>query len=214
MRNHRHKEGGWSRKRIDIVLCLFLFIYPFIYGYNVLAFNKPLTAPTKEYIYIVKPVQFLLMLGIYLYAAYYANARVRGLSQIGRSLALVSSSLFAVSILILSFADIYKNLGVIGPDGEVHREPVVCLYFSVVTWTTLGYGDFRPATNDGRLFAGIEAMLGYIVMGVFIAAVGNLLFVLQQRSSTSLAKVQHLHASLSEVSTKGETPNPEPQADA
>lgn len=35
------------------------------------------------------------------------------------------------------------------------------LYFSVITLTTIGYGDFSPQTTMGKLFT-----LGYIVIGV------------------------------------------------
>ncbi|MBT4905065.1 MAG: two pore domain potassium channel family protein [Flavobacteriaceae bacterium] len=34
-------------------------------------------------------------------------------------------------------------------------------YFSVITLTTIGYGDFSPATDLGKLFT-----IGYIVIGV------------------------------------------------
>lgn len=41
-------------------------------------------------------------------------------------------------------------------------------YYSVVTWTTLGYGDYQPC-RDFQLFAANEAMLGYAVIGLMVA---------------------------------------------
>jgi hypothetical protein len=41
------------------------------------------------------------------------------------------------------------------------------IYFSIVTFTTLGYGDFRPAPSL-RLLAGAEAAIGAALMAVFI----------------------------------------------
>jgi hypothetical protein len=41
------------------------------------------------------------------------------------------------------------------------------LYFSVVTWTTLGYGDIKPSPKS-QIYAATEAILGLIHMGVFI----------------------------------------------
>ena len=35
------------------------------------------------------------------------------------------------------------------------------LYFSVITLTTIGYGDFSPKTDLGKLFT-----MGYIIIGV------------------------------------------------
>jgi hypothetical protein len=45
------------------------------------------------------------------------------------------------------------------------------LYFSTVTLTTLGYGDVHPAPGDwkGEFYICIEAMLGYVVLGLFVS---------------------------------------------
>ncbi len=42
------------------------------------------------------------------------------------------------------------------------------LYFSVVTFTTLGFGDFAPATSLGRCLAATEAVLGIFFTGLFL----------------------------------------------
>jgi uncharacterized protein YjbI with pentapeptide repeats len=42
------------------------------------------------------------------------------------------------------------------------------LYFSTITFTTLGYGDFRPLEGLGRILAGSEAFLGAIMMALFV----------------------------------------------
>jgi hypothetical protein len=42
------------------------------------------------------------------------------------------------------------------------------IYFSTVTWTTLGYGDIVPLP-EARAVAAIEALMGYIVMALLIA---------------------------------------------
>ena len=44
------------------------------------------------------------------------------------------------------------------------------LYFSLVTWTTLGYGDFHPS-NGIALLAGLEAILGYIYLEIAVAMI-------------------------------------------
>ena len=43
------------------------------------------------------------------------------------------------------------------------------VYFSVVTFTTLGYGDFSPATW-ARPFAALEAFNGAFMIALFILA--------------------------------------------
>ena len=80
--------------------------------------------------------------------------------------------------LIGYFALIYKSFGVI-PPGKEEAEQLSWLdsiYFSVVTWTTLGYGDFRPS-NEIKLWVIAEAILGYVYMGLLI---GKLLLLGQR----------------------------------
>lgn len=42
-------------------------------------------------------------------------------------------------------------------------------YFSIVTFTTLGYGDFTPITDLQKIIVGFEAVSGYLMLGSFIA---------------------------------------------
>ncbi|MEA3250595.1 MAG: ion channel [Pseudomonadota bacterium] len=47
------------------------------------------------------------------------------------------------------------------------------IYFTVVTITTLGFGDITPLTPIGRLFVTFQALLGFVVMSLFLAAVAS-----------------------------------------
>ncbi|HGE70937.1 TPA: hypothetical protein ENX78_08890 [Candidatus Poribacteria bacterium] len=47
------------------------------------------------------------------------------------------------------------------------------LYYSVVTFTTLGFGDIVPTTNIARLVVGTEVILGYIMLGGLISIFAN-----------------------------------------
>jgi hypothetical protein len=75
--------------------------------------------------------------------------------------------ILAVAIVILRYAIIFRDYGILD-DGQRKDDPVTCLYFSIVTWTTLGYGDLKP-TPQIRLVAASEAIAGYIGMAMFIA---------------------------------------------
>lgn len=44
------------------------------------------------------------------------------------------------------------------------------LFFSVITWTTVGYGDVTATASIARLIAAAEALNGYLVLALFIAA--------------------------------------------
>ncbi|MBU3130285.1 potassium channel family protein [Clostridium tagluense] len=45
------------------------------------------------------------------------------------------------------------------------------IYLSLVTITTLGFGDIVPITDLARLLVGIEAFLGVFIMGLFINSI-------------------------------------------
>jgi hypothetical protein len=72
-----------------------------------------------------------------------------------------------IPLFLCEFALIFAELGIIGPDNEPAR-PLDYLYFSIVTFTTLGYGDFRP-TPSARPFAALEALVGYVMLGLFVS---------------------------------------------
>jgi len=48
------------------------------------------------------------------------------------------------------------------------------LYFSVVTMTTLGYGDIAPAVPAARMLCSLEAVIGQLFVAVFIARLVSL----------------------------------------
>jgi len=54
-------------------------------------------------------------------------------------------------------------------NGNITKDYFKCLYFSVITFTTVGYGDFAPC-GISRLFAAMEALLGPAFLTLFMAA--------------------------------------------
>ena len=46
-------------------------------------------------------------------------------------------------------------------------------YFSVVTFTTLGFGDVKPSNLAGEIFVVIEVLLGYMMLGLLISILAN-----------------------------------------
>jgi len=47
------------------------------------------------------------------------------------------------------------------------------IYFSAVTFTTLGYGDFRPRPGVWRLVAGAEAFVGAFLLSAFVVTLAH-----------------------------------------
>jgi len=75
---------------------------------------------------------------------------------------------------IVLFAIIYVYFGISQGELVVKGDFIVSLYFSIVTWTTLGYGDFSPIPVL-RLVAAVEALVGYIYMALLIGLFFNLI---------------------------------------
>ncbi|MGB0844002.1 MAG: ion channel [Alphaproteobacteria bacterium] len=76
--------------------------------------------------------------------------------------------LISTLFTIVAFSFVYRAFGIIGPDG-IAPSILDYLYFSAVTFSTLGFGDFRPETAS-RLFAGSQAILGNLHLGIIVGA--------------------------------------------
>ncbi|MFL9989611.1 potassium channel family protein [Paraburkholderia sediminicola] len=75
--------------------------------------------------------------------------------------------------LVAFFAAAYRVVGITGP-GRRAETIGPCLYFSIITITTIGYGDWYPLPQ-ARVFVAFEALIGWLYMGLFIAALTNYL---------------------------------------
>lgn len=82
------------------------------------------------------------------------------------------------------FSLVYFAYGIVdSTDGEVVRGNWLnATYFSVVTWTTLGYGDFRPI-DELKVWVMVEALMGYVFMGLLV---GKVLFLAQRKKRDSI----------------------------
>jgi hypothetical protein len=88
-------------------------------------------------------------------------------SDCGRSL---SRWCLGIVLLVILFGWLYPVLGMdFGPEGGW----IGPLYYSVVTLTTLGYGDIVPVTSAARIAAMIQVTLGYIMLGGLLSIFAN-----------------------------------------
>ena len=67
------------------------------------------------------------------------------------------------------------------------------VYFSVVTITTLGYGDITPSSYIARLFTAVEAVIGVLSIGLFLNATAHRAIENKENKRKEAAK-QHLIA--------------------
>jgi hypothetical protein len=77
----------------------------------------------------------------------------------------------------LLFTFLYLGVNGVHPDffkQGVETEPSIYLYFSFITMTTVGYGDFTPASAVPRVLVVLEALLGQIFLVTAVARLVSL----------------------------------------
>jgi len=87
--------------------------------------------------------------------------------------------LLAVLFAIAAFAGLLlpcSSLCLTSQTGTIQVDPGTALYFSVITITHVGYGALYPCTGYGRAVAAMEAVVGFLLLGVVIALVVRGLF--------------------------------------
>ena len=66
-------------------------------------------------------------------------------------------------------------------DGTVIEVPVNdhlhCLYFSIVTQMTVGFGDIVPSTDPARMVVSLQAVFGYFYLAVLVSVLVARVFI-------------------------------------
>jgi hypothetical protein len=72
---------------------------------------------------------------------------------------------------VCCFGALYRRFGIKETvTGTRSDSPLDNLYFSIITWTTVGYGDFVPSSKVSQALAAYEALLGYFTMAALFAS--------------------------------------------
>lgn len=74
------------------------------------------------------------------------------------------------AFIAVVFAGIYEGLAI---DYGAHEAPLSSLYFSIVTLTTLGFGDVLPADGWAQAAVLAEVVLGYVMLGGLLSIFAN-----------------------------------------
>jgi hypothetical protein len=87
----------------------------------------------------------------------------------------ISGAIVVYLLMAVMWSQLYWVLEIIRPgqfgipagDGQV--TPALMRYFSLVTITTVGYGDIAPLTPVARAFANLEAVMGQLYLVIQVA---------------------------------------------
>ncbi|MDA8586349.1 ion channel [Rhodobacteraceae bacterium] len=80
---------------------------------------------------------------------------------------LLFDSLVSGLFLIVAFSLIYQSTGLVFKGEKMWPGAIDALYFSAVTFSTLGYGDFAPVSGV-RILAAFEALIGNLHLGMIV----------------------------------------------
>ena len=84
---------------------------------------------------------------------------------------LLFDTLVSGLFLIMAFSLLYWAGGLSVSEGKTYSPSALdALYFSAVTFSTLGYGDFAPS-QDFRILAALEAIIGNLHLGMIAGSV-------------------------------------------
>lgn len=75
-----------------------------------------------------------------------------------------------IVVQILCFAALYSFLDF---DYKIGKTWFSNIYFSIVTTTTLGYGDIIPVSSAAQIISMIQVLLGYAMLGGFLSILTN-----------------------------------------
>jgi len=130
---------------------------------------------------VLYPVRWLLAANWALLAVFFGFINVNLFSYLGRPGRITNGRIYASVSLYLMIATFYFALfnlletldyGSFAENGLRAGAPVSrrsLLYFSLVTLTTLGYGDIVPVTQPARIFSALESVTGVLYLAITVA---------------------------------------------
>lgn len=80
---------------------------------------------------------------------------------------LLFALLYPITLVAFALIYLHINIGDLTPDNFPDA-----LYFSVITQTTLGYGDIYPQNSIGRIATAAQALSGVAIIGLSLASLG------------------------------------------
>jgi hypothetical protein len=97
-------------------------------------------------------------------------------------------------ILVMSFAKLYIVSGQIGRTTidnkvEILENPQDAVYFSLVTITTLGYGDYTPQKTPARMLVSAELLSGALLLFFAFPVLGSRLAQFDESTGTTIQRL-------------------------
>ena len=100
-------------------------------------------------------------------------------------MALFFGSVFILTNLIIVFE---LNIFLHSSNDALESPYFTAVYFAIITFSTIGYGDYCPATLEGRFITMLAAIWGAILVALFVTVVTGL-FEVPENQNRAIAQV-------------------------
>jgi voltage-gated potassium channel len=118
--------------------------------------------PWSRYLLAIRILRLLRIFRVFKLATYMQESRTI-ITALQASRRKISVFLFAVVTIVVTIgALMYAIEGTANGFGNIP----ICIYWAIVTLTTVGYGDLTPHTALGKALASIVMILGYAIIAV------------------------------------------------
>ena len=150
--------------------------------------------------FILDPIALFAFMSIFSFSFLRISITMKKQSVIHKIASVIAFCAVAYA-LVLYYSVGCTYFGIVGSAGPAHpiTDGPSCFYFSIVTWTTLGYGDLSPSPGF-RLIAASEAICGYIFMAMLMSLVSA---VMLAPAATNVSQEGNSEGSVSSVEPVG-----------
>lgn len=142
----------WYFSRFSILLCIVLFSESYLATRGVLDQDVSIVAAI-----MFSVIALTFILWVILLPPFTLGKDINALRFFG-------NTIISTTLLVGVFSLWYRTYGI-----EPKGSPLDTLYFSAVTFSTLGFGDFSPEPK-AQVFAAIQAILGNLHLGFIVGA--------------------------------------------
>jgi voltage-gated potassium channel len=112
------------------------------------------------------------------------------------------ASIFTLGFILVSFSSIGILFSELGADGNI-KTAEQSLWWSMVTVTTVGYGDLYPVTTAGRVVAAFTMIAGVGMFGAMSGVVASFLLGSSNKSEDDvLAEVRALRSEVARLQSR------------
>ena len=118
--------------------------------------------PGSQYLLSIRVLRLIRVFRIFKLASYVSEATLIW-NALRASSAKITVFLLTVLTLVVIIGSVMYMVE--GPDNGFSDIPT-CIYWAIVTLTTVGYGDISPHTPLGKAFASLVMILGYAIIAV------------------------------------------------